>query len=186
MSPRELFLTGLLVCSAAIGHAAEIRVVLLDERNKTLGHGEATVIVRSVERGLTKSMPFYPDQGHYYVTVPAAEHLDVVVYTKADTQQRTLGGLSGHHDHKLFLRTDQPSMACRGGDPESGIPLAVIDLVNDLDEAYPDGVPRKYSNTRELLKGFALKAVDDLGESPVPEHAAEIKEIRGRILRHLK
>ncbi len=186
MSPRQLFLTGFLVCSAALANATEVHVILLDERNKTLGHGEATVIVRSVESGLTKSLPFYPDRGHYFVAVPAVEHLDVVVYTKADTQQRTLGGLSGHHDHKLYLRTDQPPAACRGGDPESGIPLAVMDLVNDLDAAYPDGVPRKYSNTRELLEGFALKVVDDLGESPVPEHAAEIKEIRGRILRHLK
>lgn len=180
-----VFIGGSLAVVPAI-HAADIRVVLLDAENKPVRHSEAAVFARGVKEGWREGVLFNPDRGWYRARLDNVDHLDIVIYTAAGTQQRTIEGLSGRHDQTLYLRADHAVMRCGSGQTDSGIPLAVIEFVDDLDEAYPNGLPRQATNTRAVLKEFGVRALDKLPAPEDPEHAKEIQALRDRINRHLQ
>jgi hypothetical protein len=175
------------IAVAGAADAAVFKFILLGSDNRPLEHGQATVIAKSPEHGWTRYVGFYRQQKYYAADLPNVDYLNIIIYMTADTSQKSIEGLYGHRDHTMYLRTDRVGYAmCSRGVTEWGMPWDLLNLVDDLDAAFPGGVPGQMTNIRAQLQNAVLPALNNTPDPPDPDLARQKQEFRRRVMRHLQ
>jgi hypothetical protein len=193
MLSRSAFRTMLfaLFLSGTIAQAHQLVVFLYDQNNKPLGHGDAILMVEHKDRDIEKEWTIYVGKStshpYYVVDLPSTDYYNLVVHTDNYTRRRDIDGIYGHVSHQLHLKASSEfTQTCGAYETAYGVPSDSIQLLDQLDRAFPNGVPHQKSNIREFLKQGVLQPLDEEGVPDDPEVSKEYEAFRQRVMRHLQ
>lgn len=177
---------GVVSATVTSSQAALFSIVLLDAENKRLDMGDAVIFAYSPASGWTVPIGFLPNEKIYREQLPKTDVVNLAIYSTRDNLKMTVSGLYGRQNHTLYLRVDEVGTArCAAGPDELGVPFEIIEMLNDLDEAYPRGLPKSKTNTRKFLREFVEPMLREAESEVSPERRAELLDLNNQLNRHL-
>jgi hypothetical protein len=172
--------------------AVEFTIVLLDPNNTPLGKGGAVPWIYPAGQP-DAYVEYLPNQRIYISTFPETDSVAIDIFNASINKRLRLNGFSGRTNQTIVLRPDRVGpTACGSSGFLYDIPSDYLELLNLLDEKYPNGVPQRLSNIRQFLSNNVLPVVhsatpdSDASAETQLEQRKEISETLERIHKHLR
>lgn len=172
--------------------AATLTIHLYDREGRPLKRGEAMIMVESPspkgpDAKWTKYIGLSNQYPHYTENLPNEEVLNITIYTNQNTLRRDIAGVYGKQSQTFHLLADPEHMQrCGSSDTDYGISSDLVDLIDQLDRAYPNGAPAHLTNVKGFLKQTVIKSIDDSKAPDDPQLAKEKNDFRERVMKHVR
>ena len=161
LKPMVPWCIGVFLLASSQSFGAEMTIVLLDENNQKLEHGEATVFAHSPTANWTTDIGYLkePEFKYWKKKLRNSDVVDLTIYTSFGTKKIDVVGLYGRVDQVLYLKvSEQRAAPCGVALTEWGFPGEYQSFLEDLERVYPDGLPKHMTNTEMFLRNCVLPA----------------------------
>jgi hypothetical protein len=171
--------------STSSAAAEEIQIVLLDKNNSPLVTGDALILAYP-ERQSAIYAGFVPQLKCYIVSFQGTDNIDLEFFTHFGNGRVRLNGFSGRVNQELCLRADKiAGHTVQYTASVEGFRLSEsqAELLDRLDEVFPDGVPKRLTNVRTFVSKLFADVVNNEPKSPL---SAANQELRAKTIERVE